>query len=549
MTRRDVVEVAAVALVVAAIHVLFRLSAGFLVGALNDDGVYVVLGKAIAQGEGYRSIHLVAAPVHVRYPPGLPLLLAIPWALGGSLGAVRATIAVVNVAATALAAALVWWLGRRRLALPRWPLAACAIAPFVLDGTIQYYNIPLSEPYLVLGWVAALVLAYPLFDPAASGWRPLVRAMVVGLVLATTALFRTAGIVLLPAVLLALALHRRWSAALATAAAAAVPLLAWRLVQAAAIARGPVSSVPDDLGYWQWLGVDGPIALAGYAGHTLIANTIEYVPKLASYMFPSLAIGVGIVILGCVGVAFACLELRRSHTALVLTTLAASGLTLLWPFAQGRLLLPLLPFLGLLAAVTLARVAGRLPARVAAIGVPALLGVMALAVTRRQVALREAAARAYVTGAVRLEDQSPAMTLAFRSRFIAHVTAWVQARATPGDRIMVDAPAAVYLYTGRQAVAGQPTESRLAATVFGVPGRYLAERIVADSVTVVVWAPPAAALERDLAAIAAGCPHVLARELSPLAAFFRVTRDETCLRQRILQAPAASPARAHRSPA
>ncbi|MGH7528761.1 MAG: hypothetical protein ACREMN_00100, partial [Gemmatimonadales bacterium] len=161
----------------------------------------------------------------------------------------------------------------------------------------------------------------------------------------------------------------------------------------------------------------------------------------------------------------------------------------------------------------------------------AVLGLVALGVTLRQVELREAAGRAYVTGAVRLEDQSPAMALAFRSRFIAHVSGWVQQHTTPADRIMVDAPAAVYLYTGRRAVPGQPTESRLAESVFADPGRYLAERILRDSVTVVIWAPPAAALERDLATIAAGCPRVLAREASQLALFFRVTRDETCLRR------------------
>ncbi|MGH7528999.1 MAG: hypothetical protein ACREMN_01310, partial [Gemmatimonadales bacterium] len=362
MTRRDAVEVLVVALAVGAVHLLFRLSAGFLVGALNDDGVYVVLGKAIADGEGYRSIHLAAAPVQVRYPPGLPLLLAVPWALAGTLGAVRATVAVVNLAATAAAAGLVWWLGRRRLGLPRWPLAICAIAPFVLDGTIQYYNIPLTEPYLVLGWAAALVLAYPLFGPEAAGppsRRALARAALVGLVLAGTTLFRSAGVVLIPAALLALALHRRWHAAAACAVAAFVPLAVWQLLKAAWVAQGTVSTLPDNLGYWTWLGVDGPIALAGYAGTTLVRNAVEYVPKLGSYLFSSLALGVVLVCLACVAVALACVWYWRAHSALVLTTLAATALTLLWPFAQGRLLLPLLPFLGLLAAAALARAATR----------------------------------------------------------------------------------------------------------------------------------------------------------------------------------------------
>src|SRR2546430_5169987 len=133
-------------------HLLFRLSRESRIGALTDDGVYVVLGKAIAQGDGYRSIHLVGAPLQVRYPPALPLLLAVPWALAGTLGAVRATVAVLHPMVTGAAAGLVWWLGRRQLPLSPTPLAVCAVAPVFLDPLIQYFNIPLTEPYLVLGW-------------------------------------------------------------------------------------------------------------------------------------------------------------------------------------------------------------------------------------------------------------------------------------------------------------------------------------------------------------------------------------------------------------
>src|SRR5207245_11157904 len=121
--RRFLAEAIVACLVVGAVHLLFRLSSEFLVGALNDDGVYVTLGKAIAEGAGYRSIHLVGAPVQVKYPPGFPLLLAIPWRLAGSLGAVRASVAVLNRAATAAAAGVTWWLGRRRLRVAPWRLA------------------------------------------------------------------------------------------------------------------------------------------------------------------------------------------------------------------------------------------------------------------------------------------------------------------------------------------------------------------------------------------------------------------------------------------
>jgi hypothetical protein len=132
---------------------------------------------------------------------------------------------------------------------------------------------------------------------------------------------------------------------------------------------------------------------------------------------------------------------------------------------------------------------------------------------------------------VRLEDQSPVLTLALRSRFIGDVSAWVMRSTTPRDRIMVDAPAAIYLYTGRRTVPGEPTESRLASSVFGVPGRYLAERLLADGISVVVWAPPAFAFQRDIEAVASRCPGTLAREATTHALYFRVTRDDICLQR------------------
>ena len=95
---------------------------------------------------------------------------------------------------------------------------------------------------------------------------------------------------------------------------------------------------------------------------------------------------------------------------------------------------------------------------------------------------------------------------------------------------MVDAPAGTYLYTGRRTVSGSPTESGLGSTTFAVPGRYVAGRILADSVTIVALAPPAPGLERDIATIQARCPRVLQPERAEAAVFFRVQRDERCLR-------------------
>jgi hypothetical protein len=101
---------------------------------------------------------------------------------------------------------------------------------------------------------------------------------------------------------------------------------------------------------------------------------------------------------------------------------------------------------------------------------------------------------------------------------------------------MVQAPEGVFLYTGRRAVSAVPTESPLAPSVFAVPGRYLTERILTDSVTIVVWTPATVNLGRDIEAVRAQCPQVLARipATPEPPIYYRVDRDVECLQSRLL---------------
>src|SRR5712692_7478162 len=47
----------------------------------NDDAVYVVTAKALANGQGYRTISLPLEPPQTKYPPLYPLLLSLIWRL------------------------------------------------------------------------------------------------------------------------------------------------------------------------------------------------------------------------------------------------------------------------------------------------------------------------------------------------------------------------------------------------------------------------------------------------------------------------------------
>jgi len=44
------------------------ISAPYPVGIFHDDGVYLILAKALASGDGYRYLHLPGAPLATHYP-------------------------------------------------------------------------------------------------------------------------------------------------------------------------------------------------------------------------------------------------------------------------------------------------------------------------------------------------------------------------------------------------------------------------------------------------------------------------------------------------
>src|SRR6266567_3317187 len=51
------------------------------VGALLDDGMYVILAKSLATGHGFRWLNVPGMPPATHFPPGYPALLALVWLL------------------------------------------------------------------------------------------------------------------------------------------------------------------------------------------------------------------------------------------------------------------------------------------------------------------------------------------------------------------------------------------------------------------------------------------------------------------------------------
>lgn len=266
---------------------------GLLIGALKDDAVYLTLGKAIAQGNGYRSIHLVGDPVQVKYPPGLPMLFAILWWIGGNLPNVIGMVHLLNILVIATAAGLLWRFGRERLQIPPVYLAVFAIGPLFLEASLQYSPLAISEPYLLLAWTLILVLIgrIPPQNTAPAIWGTPIS---LGLVLAAAMLFRTQAVALAGAVLLTMALLRTgWRSWLLCLAALLVPLAVWHLLHQSWIATGPLSTLPDETSYSEWVPNGSLPEFVQFVSTTVRTNLTGHLHIFSFYASGTLSVGLG----------------------------------------------------------------------------------------------------------------------------------------------------------------------------------------------------------------------------------------------------------------
>ncbi|HEU5154610.1 MAG TPA: hypothetical protein VFU03_07770 [Gemmatimonadales bacterium] len=535
-------EAALAGILIAAIYLAASLSTAMLVGAWNDDGVYTVLGKSLAEGHGYRSLHLVGDPVQVKYPPGFPVLLALFWKLTGSLDGVQRAVSLLHPIVIGAVAGLLWRLGRERFQVPRILLAAFVIAPLLFDASIQYFTIPLSEPWFMLGWAAVLVTWYLPSRPAATerplgarqrdpGARKSFRAepWIPALLASFTTLFRTQGIVLVVGVLAAVWLRkRRRGHGIVVTLVALGPLVVWKILHAMMIRRGPLADLPDEGGYLGWFAGNGVLGSLKAVATGVASNAAKYLEQLGPYLLGNASAGrllAALLLLMLLGGTLAAL---RRYPFLAGSVVGGIAVVLVWPFAQDRLLLSTLPFLGLAACVTFERLSA-VRNRWFVPGLALATGLLLI----RQVTVHREALDAF-SNRKPARFYSPTHLLPLTSRYLASASRWVIANTGEQDHLLIDYPAAIYLYTGRKTVPANPAESAVLRSAFEVPGRYLARHILEDSISVVVVGIPGSPIIRDLETVRKQCPAVLTWVGSESGNFplrFRVSRDEACLSQ------------------
>ncbi|HEY0994430.1 MAG TPA: hypothetical protein VGD77_00430 [Gemmatimonadaceae bacterium] len=430
--------------------VLYLVARPLAVGAVQDDGIYMVLARALATGEGYRYIHLPGMPHATHYPPGYPALLAILWRLWPSFPENVALFQLANVLCAAVAAGVLVSLATRAGLSVRAGVAVALAGSLMLPALVVVSPL-MSEPL----WLA---ITLPLLL-AADRWLAegtpgeLATAALLGAWTAASALVRTQSVVILAVLVLLLASRRRWRDAVAAGAAGTILLLPWYVW-----VRAHRSELPPMLegkygSYAAWL-VDG-WAAAGPALFAVSArrNLGDIVSLLGWVTAPPGAPGVVIALLSAAVVAlllWGSLALWRRMPVLVAFTWLYLAIVVVWPFPPHRFLWSVWPLLVLLvaagarAAAAVLAPQGRRPLRLAAAGL-ALLVVAGAAIHTAQAYRRRTFETYQATGLYRLQS----------------AVRWVAEHTPPGALVASDDETAVFLYTGRRAV---PTDAFLAVT-------------------------------------------------------------------------------------
>lgn len=323
----------------------------------GDNAGYVALAHSLVTTATYTDAFDPEGLPHTKYPPVFPGLLAVLIGLGArSWIALKMTAALSTVAAVALT---YLWAERTLGSVTAF---AIALLLSVSSGIVYYSHWVLSDP-LFLALTMAALLALARADE--EGARP--RWIVVGVLAAGLAYFtRSAGLPLIVALVIWLALRRRWRTLAVSGVSLAVPMLAWWW-------RGRGEGVAQyGTEFWMVDPYEPALGTIGFFGLVprVLANASSYVFRHG----PAGVVGADGPALTQIGVALAIgavagwlLSAREKIGPAEIFFPMYLALILLWPEVWGgdRFLLPLYPLVFLYSAVALREGTRRLPAAAA----------------------------------------------------------------------------------------------------------------------------------------------------------------------------------------
>lgn len=305
-------------------------------GVWHDDGVYMMIGQALADGEGLVYGGVPGSPPAAKFPPLYSALLALLWLLLGDVGAVTLAASLLNLGLVVGSGLLLGRILHRRAGVPAAYAALGGVLAFASGDVLRHAIVPLSESLFV--FLALLALSLWPRDESDDDFRA------VSCALTALALTRSAAVAFIVGAAVTLLVQKRWKAALLASGPPLGAMLlwsAWAKRAAAAIPPG----MEDILGpYSGWLSAQilgSPGAfLAGLPSHALAV-----LERIAVLALPRTAGGL-LLLLGTLLLPVIVIGMRRigrGSPAYVASALLYVSLLLAWPYADRRLVVPLHP--------------------------------------------------------------------------------------------------------------------------------------------------------------------------------------------------------------
>ncbi|HEX4468350.1 MAG TPA: hypothetical protein VH080_02395, partial [Gemmatimonadaceae bacterium] len=250
---------------------------GLPVGAAHDDGMYVILGKALATGHGYRWLHVPGAPPATHFPPGYPAVLALLWWLFPAFPANVIVFKLANALFMGVAASGCFWLVRSRFEMSDVGAAGFAIVATLGIPTLTLSALVMSEPLFLALLLPTLLLAERVANDESNRIRDVVA---LALLIGVATLVRTHGIALIGAVALMLASRRRFRTAALFMAIVLVLLLPWQIWVATHAGVVPMTMRGNYESYSAWF--SSGLKADGFA---LIVRTVPQTSRDIATMF------------------------------------------------------------------------------------------------------------------------------------------------------------------------------------------------------------------------------------------------------------------------
>jgi hypothetical protein len=341
-------------------------------GVWHDDGVYVMVGKALAEGHGMTYQGVVGAPPAVKFPPVYPSMLAGLWLVLGSIGAVTLAATLANLVFLALAAIFIARALRTGAGAALW-IALLAGGLAVTSGDVLRISSAALSEALFLALAAG---AFTLWPGATRGDRTGSYRVALAALLLVLIGTRAAGLAFVVGFGLAMALGRAGPRAAALVAGPALATwLGWSAWADRRAATIPVD-MQDLLGpYGGWMSEQFFSDPGGFIAR-FPAHAMGVFERMAILLLPrvdGLPLWLAAVPLFAVA-TYGWLDARQRIPPLAWSTLAYLGLLLVWPYLDRRLVVPLHVFVVALLAIGTGALVQGLRARRAVLAVTVVMG-------------------------------------------------------------------------------------------------------------------------------------------------------------------------------